>query len=375
MIVAHRRQWLVAVLVTAWCWGSDGTIVAADSGLTQTALESRLAAQHLSRFSNVTLRDTLDELSRATDVTYWLDRRVDASQVIEVARAGPTVEQAFVEVAAAAELVVLPIDHLILVGRAEWVDRTGSLILLAGTGATIPADGVIKLAGSTRWRGAAKRVGWPYLRTPNEALREVARVGRLDVSAVDLPHDLWPALRETSLRPTTAVTLIGCAFDRWLRIDASRRVTATELPAKWVFDRTYESDRVRARLEGIRQADPAARLVREGSKLQVRASLRTHRRLAAVPQRPKPSLSTARYTLNFQNAPAGAALQSLANAGGWTLDLRGDAVVDACRERVDVAGTDETLEVLVRRVAQAAGVAVRWDADRLVVEMAAVPAR
>lgn len=351
---------------------------------TQPDLEQRLAAAHQSRFSGRSLRETLDILSQATRVAYWLDRRVDSSQTVAVPSAGPTVEQAFSNTAAAAGLVSLPIDNLVLVGRADWVDHAGTLVLAAGSRAPRGRDngqpGTVVPEQSSEQPVAIR---WGMLTTPDEALAMVAKPLSVDVGTLRLPHDLWPAFSNDAIRPTTVLTLIGCEFDRWLQIDDAGRLSADPYPDLVSIEKTYPSALVAAAKDDIQQIDAEALLTEQRSQTTVRSGARVHRLLTVrrllsdrgpvhhrPAARPRPDVATAdkRFTIHWEAAPAGKALQSLAQAGGWKLVML-PATKEHAARLINLQAEDMPLKDLVNKVAQQVALTASWDGETLTIDV------
>lgn len=344
--------------------------------LLQPGFEEELLRSHQSSFNGGTLRDTLAALSSATDIPVWLDRRVDSGQEMKVPNAGPDVESAFQAVAAAADLVSLPLDRLVLVGRPEWVDRTGALILAAGSNAA--PSGTSGTAGPRRAavsKENAIAMEWPFLTSSNEALQIVGDRMQVDVGSVQLPHDLWPAFQASAIRPSTILTLIGCEFDLWIRIDSDGKLRSSELPNLAAIEMPYPHnvvERARVQLMGM---TPVPELSRQGDQTVVRGSPRVHRalqqRMAAAkmassaladnPNRPgrrrvqgKPIVQ---YTLTWPNAPAGMAFQKLAEAGKLQLSIDPE-VEESMDDRVQLDVKELTLPEVVQQIAEQVGVEV-----------------
>jgi len=350
----------------------------AEAQTTQPRLEQRLATPHQSSLGGGSLRGALDAISESTGVTYWLERRVDPQQGVEVPLAGPTAEAAFEKIAAAAGLVILPIDNLVLVGRAAWVDSTGTLILAALTEAA-PAkengQAGVEVRDVPRQRPVA--IHRPLLSSPTEALQVVAEASSLDLQAVRLPHDLWPAFSSDAIRPATLWTLIGCEFDQWLRVADGKQLQSQPIPETVAIDKAYAKSTVEPLRERIEQVDPAAELVENNDRVTVRASVRVHRLLRPRPRvvaprgRPQPAAtSTARFTINWQNAPADKALQTLAQAGGWQLQIDSTAQSN-CLRRIHVTVEDMPLVDLIQKVAEQVDVTPTWQDDVLRITPAA----
>ncbi len=337
-----------------------------------TSLERRLAAAHQSRFSGQSLRATLQTLSQATNVDHWLDRRVDPEQKVAVAAAGPTVEGAFASVAESVGLSSLPIDNLVLVGRREWVDRTGALIMAAAVGAAPgEIEGRAGAAVSMAAGAPPQSIAWPFLTTPAEALQTVAEKMNASADGVDLPHDLWPAFENDAIRPATVLTLIGAEFDQWLRrVDAA--IGAEPMPEHVAVEQAYPAAAVEKLRDQLRRVDPEATIQVRQTKADVRGGALVHREIQRSIYRskqrrrpvagPPPTPSQKRFTINWQNAPADKALASLTGAGGWTLSVQPEAQ-EAVTRLINLQADELPLDELIQQVARQVGLRATFRDD------------
>jgi len=75
------------------------------------------------------------------------------------------------------------------------------------------------------------------------------------------------------------------------------------------------------------------------------------------------------FQFQLKHAPAGAALATLAQSAGWTLEIA-PAAQAACQQRVTFTNAAETtLEGWIERIASEVGVTTRRAGDRLQVKL------
>lgn len=332
------------------------------------AFERALAKPFRASLGRQSLGGMLNAVRDATGVAYWLDRRIDPGQSVTSVTVGPTVEQAYTQVAHAADLAAFPVDGLVVVGRSSWVDRVGAAWL--------------SQTETNQHQPSPISAEWPPLTTPNEAL---ARTG-FDTSALDLPHDLWPGMNVQSVQASTLLLLIGAQFDLWLEPGERAGLQSRPLPEQPDVIRRYPNS---ARLKRLRAAalerEPDIKWRVEQQDAVVQASPGVHRLIikglrhddAALPQdarhaparRPQPSTEQAKFRFNLKNAPAGAALATLAKSAGWQLEITPPARA-ACEQLISFDDEDDaTLEQWVQRIAEKIGVKAIRDGDKLRIEI------
>jgi hypothetical protein len=326
-----------------------------------------LDAPFRASFSGGTLRSLLETLQQASGVPHWLDRRVDPDQSVPPVVAGPTIATAYQAVAEAAGLTSFPVAGVVVVGRPSWVDRVSTVWWT-----------------EIKQRPAAERipmpVQWEFLTSPSQALKAVSERAGLRSETVDLPHDLWPRFQVEELDGATLLLLIGAQFDRWLQVDQEGRVVSQPLPEGTTITERYpDSARLQKLRPRLRPRIPASRWRATNASIEIEAPPRAHRWLVTQLEDPAegvgpggrrpagaaPSPATAMFQFQLKHAPAGAALATLAQSAGWTLEIT-PAAQAACQQRVTITNAPETtLEGWVERIANEIGVTARREGDRL----------
>jgi len=317
------------------------------------------------------LRSRLESLEQATGVPHWLDRRVDPDQPVPPVAAGPTIATAYQAVADAAGLASYPVGSVVVVGRPSWVDRVSTVWWTE----IKPQRRTGRLPSPTQW---------DFLTSPSQALEVVATAAGLRTESVALPHDLWPSFRVETIDEATLLLLIGAQFDRWLQADREDRVVSQPLPEVATITARYPASTGLQTLRGeLRERVPAARWRATPDTIAIEAPPRAHRWLAAQlqaagrgggpgggpPAGADPAPAAAMFQFQLKHAPAGAALATLAQSAGWTLEIA-PAAQAACQQRVTFTNAAETtLEGWIERIASEVGVTTRRAGDRLQVKL------
>jgi hypothetical protein len=332
---------IVAGLVSGPARGGD------DTG----SLLSRLQAPMVSVIEDGPLRPTLEQIAERAGINLWVDRRIDPTAAVKAGQVGPTVYASLRQLASRRGAEVFPVNNVLLVGRPDWLNRTGGSLL--------------RLSG-----GEVVDVRWDRLTTPSEALR-IASGGVSPGPGFDpLPHDLWPAVSWSRVSRATAVTLVLAQFDRRLRKDPGsgplRSFDSSLANARGRFRRSYNATTAATSLErAVGRVDSDARVTVRGDRVVVDGSVVAHRAALEtvlsheVPAGGGKPSNAPTFTLNLKNKPAGSVLRQLADAAGKKCRID-DAAATACRRLVSLQATDATLRELAIRVAAEVGLDVHW---------------
>lgn len=307
----------------------------------------KLATNFQVTVSGQSLRELIQSIQNATKLPIILDRRVDptapaifespvfaadpqAEAGMRSHNLGPTLHQA--------------LDKLVEARNESASENTGpsssqrqpigwasaSELILIGPSATVNAAAAEMLVARQRLqphisRYPAQRIGWPFLTTPQEALQIVAAEWNLDVSAIKLPHDLWPVVELGEVNVTTALGVIASQFDLCLELNpTTRTVTQRPLNNAATFRNTYVNlpltDRQR---EAI--TDTGARLQKRNNVWDLTGQADAHFQLElAIFRRGanvrNPARSTTVYSLKFEGT-VGDAFRNLCQAGNLELDI------------------------------------------------------
>lgn len=346
------RNCLIAALLTLA--NVSVTLVYGDDYSPTATLTVALSKPMTSIVDGQSFRAGLGRIANQARVNLCLDRRVDPSRQIEAGPLGPTVFAALQKLADSHDCVLVPVDNVVLVGRADWVDRTLATLL--------------SLKSSSR--SSRTLVQWGDLTTPTDALRAT---GGSPKGFDRLPHDLWPQTKWTAIDPRVAVALVLAQFDVRPQFAANGiDFTATKIetqPTKAV--RHYFPGGRTDEIAGlIGKYDQQQKTVKVGNRLRITASPTAHRQLVSAllqsnqPAGPDPDKDT--FTVRKSIAPAANVLQQLAASAGKKCVIDTSAE-QACQAMVTVEGVNVTLKQLVSAIAQQAGVKVEWTSDAIVV--------
>ena len=310
----------------------------------------------------MSLRDALHRICEPVAVNLCLDRRVDPSSPVNPGPVGPTIFAALKKIAETRHCVVMPVCHVVLVGRPSWVDATAASLLAA------TADGA---------SDGDVRVAWSELTTGAEALAAVMNRDRADVRKLGLPHDVWAANEWKQIDRRVAVSLVLAQFDLQLAgpVDANTdQIVAKPFDATVSLERTYSAD-IQPQLlrRTIESSDAESRFFVDQDMLRVKATAAAHRIGTeallgrwAESVSAKTSQDSKTFTLRRTETSAGAALMQFARAAGRQCIIEPDAI-EACRKQIDLEAENETLKSLINRVAREAGVLVKWHDKKIVV--------
>lgn len=331
---------------------ADGTHVTADDPLI-----ARVTTPMLMLIEGQPFRLAAQEIARRGGVNLWIDRGVDPTATVDVGRVGPTLYDALAAVAHSQDCVIFPLRGVVLIGHPRRVDAVASELL--------DPDRVPRQI-------AAAEIAWDDLTTPAEALSIAfgAPTGLAD-NDDPLPHDLWPAVRWTSIERSVAIALVRGQFEP---ARESRQPTPVTRSYAWPR-RGPESapERQRSRWQAsVAEADPAARvrvIAPRGSSpvaLEVRGTAAAHRvaiallseQLLVARGGSPPGDDRRMFSLKIENKPAAAVIRELAAADGRQCEidapLRGDSLVS-------LEAQDQTLRQLAEMVADLAGLELRWE--------------
>jgi len=306
----------------------------------------RLTNNLRASISEVPLRDALNQIATLSDVNLVIDRRVDPTTPVNTGKDPTTAYQAILGIADSANLRVVVVENVIIVGRGPWVESLVGVILAD------PPRGKI-----------LDSVQWPELSTPTIA----ADAASMKLTGL-LPHDLWPETHWKEIRQETAAQIIAAQFDQMptasgalVPIVAAPRVTAL-YPG--IADVTKE----------IKSLDPGAVIVSKKNHLSAKATPAAHiaainRWLRTTKTAATVDIDKALFTLRLQDAVAEDALRQLSATAGLQLIIRDDAKA-SCGARVSLVANDVTLRQLTNQIADQINVTLTWNADQLVVQSA-----
>lgn len=354
----------------------------------------KLAANFQVTVSGQSLRELIQSLQTATHLPILLDRRIDPSSlaiadtssadtsslpldpqaepVMRPKILGPTLHQALDGLVAARETPRgkrAPAANPKPMQRMEWASA-GELVLIGPTGQTAAAATEILLARtrlqSHLGRYPAKAFSWPELTTPAEALALVADTWNLDVSNVELPHDLWPAADLGKIHVTTALGAIASQFGQHFELEqGSAVVQARPLRDKPVIRLQYPLlELPNAQRESISRT--GAKLLKREDSWELAGDAAAHFQIElAIFKRGQTGRASARavtkYTFKFIGT-VDDALTNLCQAGN--LQLQTNQLTDQQKRlRIELEVKDQSIEDILREVAKQANLSISFAGD------------
>lgn len=369
-----RLRWLsLAALISV---GPAGTVANGDF---PRPISAPLATPFQIIAEGNTLSDAVAELRQRTALRVWIDRRVDPSLPLLPAPYGPTARDVLERLATENSFEMAVADEVVLLGPGSTADRAATEMMAARDRLDAWQRSAASSSGSPLT--APRPIAWPMLTTPEKALAIVADSWDLDVSAVSLPHDLWPAVDLGEVDVTTALGVIGVGFDLALDIEpAQKRVTPRPLSAAPQVLRQYPAGRVPQVVRNqIASPEVGGQLRQRDERWSLRGSARAHTMLEmALDQRgasakPDPRVTAApgepRYSLRLVNKPAGDFLRAVCESAGWQLEIA-PAAADRLTERIDLEVDQATLDELVERAITPLGLDAQRQATRLQITVA-----
>lgn len=326
------------------------------SSAVDLGLASKLTGNFRSAIADKPLRDALVSIAEAAQINLWLDRRVDPTVPSSSDPAAATVYQTLASVAKSAELTILPVQNVVLVGRAEWVEKTA---------------GVLRSLETT---GQRSNFTWPDLTTPAQAI-EIVR-GEVVTTQPALPHDLWPRQSFAQISPRVADVLITSQFDLMPGNSGLRTMDPLNAPAR--SSALYPTGKHAAALRAeVAKADRMSSLREVNSQLMLTGSPAAHRAATDAwlrttgAETSKPiDLDKLRFSLRLENAVADQVLTQLATTAGRTLVID-PQVAEACKKPVTLAIEDQTMRTLTDKISVSVGVQIRWTDTQL--QVSALP--
>lgn len=320
------------------------------SSAVDLGLAAKLTGNFRSAIADKPLRDALVSIAEAAQINLWLDRRVDPTVPSSSDPVATTVYQTLASVAKSAELTILPVQNVVLVGRAQWVEKTAAVLR------------------SLETKGQQGNFAWPDLTTPTQAIEIV--VGNAATTQPALPHDLWPRQSFAQLPPQVAAALITSQFDLMPSDDALKTMTPLTAPPR--SSALYPTGKHAAALRAeVTKVDRTSSLREVNSQLMLTGSPAAHRAATDAwlrttgAETSKPiDLDKLRFSLRLENAVAEQVLTQLAATSGRKLVID-PQVAEACKKPVTLAIEDETMRTLTDKISVSVGVQIRWTDTQL----------
>jgi hypothetical protein len=265
---------------------------------------------------------------------------------------------------------------------AEWADcqwaTDGQVVLLApASQAAAVMTGIMQLrqqwqsdrSTPERWL-KAKSIECPRLTTPQELLTQIGDAWQVDVSAMDLPHDLLHEQLWRDVDLPAAVGLLAAGFGSHVRWDADLRQLRrgplqTDARVAIAYPAAIFRSAARRRLAELRRAGAEVDIRSGRQQTSILAGAQVHRELQRAllaslsdgPRRTGDADAPTLKTFRVKNKSARAALETLAAADQVRLVID-PAAEPPLEQRIDVEFRAETIAELIAQVAAEVGLQI-----------------
>ncbi|TWU40831.1 hypothetical protein [Novipirellula artificiosorum] len=359
------RIFALAVVSLMTCSFESYFVAAGEPVSLKDPMIRQLAAPTSAVVDGKPFREAVAELAGRSDLSVWVDRAVDPSVRIHAGQVGPTVYLALKQLAATGQCVVMPIDNVVLIGRATWVDATTASLM--------------SLRAVTRKRRSPplQDLAWPEATTPTEALKIVFDRGKISAATIPMPHDLWPAKQWSSIDPGVATCLLLAQFERTLDPEAfPKRLVVIPMDRTRQYKVRYDVAEGRSEMvAAIRRVDRemSVRTVEAGFEITAtasahRAAIDTFLTELADDLGGPGDIDTPNVTLNLANMPADQVFHHLAGTAGRDCVIAADAAT-LCKQLVFYQAEKVTLRQVTDKVAEQVGVKVVWTDEQLLIDL------
>ncbi|MEM8734518.1 MAG: hypothetical protein AAGG44_09875 [Planctomycetota bacterium] len=308
------------------------------------------------RWEQKELRGALHELSQNARVTIWIDRRVDPNTKIDYRpSAATTIYQALESIAKRIGGSVGLVENVVYVGPAP----ESAALVQAGAVRMHDSLTLAKHSSSTELR----KLSWNRVTTPAQILSGIAADWRTQIEG-EVPYDLWHAMDLGTCSLATQLTLVLAGFDLQPSLRRST-IGVTPLAREDSWQYTYpatmlspESSSRRGRLALLSKYGGSVRqqgnsfLVTGPSNLHLEL-LRPVRAAQAMQQNLESRIVSLEVIKEF-----GPLMDELAASIGFELTWSDELNEDLRRRRVEFSVKQVTVDQLLQKCAESAGVRV-----------------
>jgi hypothetical protein len=302
----HRAAaiFLAAAAMATTALAGSGVAAEKTALATGYALRQKLAEPTNLLWSEMPLRQAVNELSQTFRVAILLDRRVDPGLKLNLTRRGDSLGATLQAIANDQGLGFTVFGNVVYLGPKDAVERLQGLANLADRQVRhLPPAMKLKFH-------KLQKLAWNDLASPRDLLAAMAKENGLTIANPDaIPHDLWAAAELPPLSLPDRLTLIASQFDLAVQLaNDGRRIELTALP-----------DNI-----------PTIRDDRRNYSTAASPTKRPRATTAAAPQKPLETVGIGRIVI--ERKPLDAVLNELARR--FELELKID------REAIDAAGID-----------------------------------
>ncbi len=189
----------------------------------------------MNAWENVPLRTCIEGQLASFGLTCWIDRRVDANQLVSVEFPATTLEQCLQKIAATVGAQVGLVENVVVFAPAEQLaSMERAAVLLHDQLSRASGD-----SSSVRQQG----LQWPMLVTPTELLAQISRLWDVELQN-SLPHDLMAKGKLPACTLATQLTLLLGGFDKQV-VFADHKFAFQTLNAASDWQAVYAADELR----------------------------------------------------------------------------------------------------------------------------------
>ena len=355
-------------------------------------------------WSGDSLRNALQELSRTKKIAILLDRRIDPTHELKLARANIPLRDLITAVAESGGAGSTVVGNVVYVGPKPSADRlpllvklrTQELAKLAASKSAPTNKEANESKNSWQMRSAKfknqRTLSWNDFDQPRELLHQLETRYQFEIEQLDqIPHDLWAGNSLPQVNATEVLSLLLIQFGSTFQFLPDRAaiqiVPLQEEEA--VVEVTYpvsvaQPDKL---ARDLRERFPKAMIEQLESKIVVRASAEQHlviaqllkeprsgsltkppsKKSSAKSDKPQPSPLTRKQALTVKNAPLLEVMKTFEGTGvRFDYDRKQlEAANISLDRKVDIDVKGMTTEAIFRQLLEPLGLDVSADGDTL----------
>ncbi|MDX1945249.1 MAG: STN domain-containing protein [Pirellulaceae bacterium] len=304
-------------------------------------------------------REGLVNLSRATGVAIFIDRRLDPEEKLDLKLADLSLQVVLERVAARLQGSVAVIGSVVYLGPTTTAAKLASIAALRREESRQNSAISARLLKSEPWR-------WAEPAEPRMLLAELATRGGVSVQNPELiPHDLWPAADWPPLPWTDRLTLVLAGFGLTFEL-AGDAIRLVPFPDKLVFEKLYTPRGEPAKTAAdLAKQYPDAKITVAGGQLRIVAPAEDHDQIDRLLRGEKVRVSKTgppqkRYSLTVERQAAGNVVKTVANQLG--VEMKYDpSLTDKLRQSVSFVVKDVPLDELLEKTLKPLGLAYKLD--------------
>lgn len=263
----------------------------------------------------------LERLSTTQGLTFWLDRRINPQQPVNVHHSNVTIREVLDRIAIDHSLGWSVLNDIIYIGPAESTNDLGTLAARMRQAAEkLPAE------ERNRWLSDIP-THWQRLSNPRAILETwFAEAGIKLSNYQELPHDLWDAMDLPPMNLADRVTLILIGFDKTCEITPngrSCRIVPIKRPV--LITKTHDAGNKARQVMAAFKEKKDVEIQRSGRQLTITGRWEDQQQAAEIiagktrtkltenlPKR----VSEQRFSLKLKNQPVGMVIDQLAGQLG-----------------------------------------------------------